>query len=1131
MHSAPLQWLASWFTSPVLFGGLLLAVMPTHSPAQQSRGQNANAATPQAWTLNEALQQLQYSPHDAYLQYIVLQLAEGSPQADMAVNTVRQLQGRLRRRQRRPEVEAFGLFSGALAIQESLQLERLSGGEAALPFAGGDDTVSIAELQGPTIQSHPWREMLGQRRPDVSRLSQSVPEDFFFVEARTLTKLLELADLGDLWGRHLSTQAVGQARTQLAIPRVLDQLAVQRDDVLRAFYDSIVGRIAVTGSDLFLREGSDVTLLFDVKQSVAFRARMELFLTQAQSTHPEATRSTGTHLDVDYVHLTTPDRTVHVYSAYPREDLHVRSNSLVALRRVIETIRGRDAQDRAVASLGDSDEFHYMRTLMPLGDESEDVLVYLSDPFIRRLVGPQLKLTELRRMYCYNHLRMIGHAGLLHQTQQGRAARSLTELVQSGCAPNDFLNGGLHCPEGGTYGLQSDGLGGVCSHHGHAALLKPCCEIPVDAVSDREAQAYRQFLSQYNSFWRRFFDPIAIRIQLAPDQYRVETIILPLIDNSIYTALARTLGGQPQPLETTRVPERNIFTAAIQLDKAALAQQFGLREFLTPQQRDASRDTAAAAATQSVQNLRRIAVAMFNYHDTFQSFPPARSRRGRPVNAQLSWRVHLLPYLGEQEQALYHEFRLDEPWDSPHNRKLVDRIPDSYRPDDTQLAAVGKTRFVLPTGEKTITPKIGQSVRIAQVTDGLSNTVLIVEADREHAVVWTQPADLNVDLQKPLDGIAFGPQDAMLAAMADGRIVRIRRAAAEQKLADLLTRSGGETTSLETADQIAVRVPSQRRRSPFPEEFDRQQAARFLLDGIGDRITMHLYDSDPLLSVSLPRLLGELMRDLSLGGIDDDFVVIGALLASITAPTYVELPVKDADIVDGFLERLETLVAQKSREPGSGGFLDVRQDFYRWTLREDIPAWSFVVTLGPIKARIYWARIGDTLCISSKRYVFDDLLDAKPLVLTARERETTSGHAMLRLRPQHWDAVLSSFQLGWSEGHRQACHDGLGALGNLSRAATAVNGRSDPDSLARLAERVYDAHFYCPEGGRFEIGDEGKHVQCSVHGSGAAPRQPTHLGGQSAFAQLLEELGPVTLTLAFLEDGLRAVVTIERQSR
>ncbi len=63
-----------------------------------------------------------------------------------------------------------------------------------------------------------------------------------------------------------------------------------------------------------------------------------------------------------------------------------------------------------------------------------------------------------------------------------------------------------------------------------------------DAPGPRQ---YQDFVARYSQYWRRFFDPIAIRVQVTPEQYRVETIILPLIDNSLYGSGARSWAASP----------------------------------------------------------------------------------------------------------------------------------------------------------------------------------------------------------------------------------------------------------------------------------------------------------------------------------------------------------------------------------------------------------------------------------------------------------------------------------------------------------------------------------------------------------------------------------------------------------
>ncbi len=602
-----------------------------------SRGgaQNREPLTRQAWTLDEAVAALALQPRDAYLQYVVLQLARRAGRFDEIETRVRSFlpSDAAARAERRRDVALFSLFTGALAVQESLQLDAmrsvtprrtpaptsfngnanstLTNGNMSVPparrrttrrrgqtraprvgnananvasipvFEGNEPApqprtqgpVQVSALAGPDIKSHPWEKMLAGRKPEISPLARAVPDDFYFAEFRALTKLLDAFEAGDLWGSHLYNQAFRDTATLDVGERLKRQLAVETDPRTRPFYDLVVEEVAVAGSDPFVREGSDVTLLFRVKQPLLFRGRMDDFIEAAAKARPDARRETGEYLGVQYTQLQTPERDVSVVSAYPEEGLHVRSNSLAAFKRIIEAVKGKDSNGRAVRRLGDTQEFAYIRTLMPRNDAREDGFVYLSDPFVRRLMGPVVKLTERRRLLCYNHLRMIGHAALLFRTERGRAPQSRESLRDSGAAPGLFGEGELSCPDGGHYSLSADATAGVCSHHGHALRLTPNIEAPVAEVSGEEADEYKAFVAEYNQYWRTFFDPIAFRLKVTPEELRVETIILPLIDNTAYTALTRSLGGRPEPLDGLPVPRRNIFSAGLRLNKEALLKE------------------------------------------------------------------------------------------------------------------------------------------------------------------------------------------------------------------------------------------------------------------------------------------------------------------------------------------------------------------------------------------------------------------------------------------------------------------------------------------------------------------------------------------------------------------------------
>lgn len=1117
------------------------AAIPQFAWAADPAPGKANAA----FTLDEALQQLRLYPKDAYLQYVALQLARRE-------NRVEEIAGQIRGNDgngaagRRDDVDLFSIFTGALAVQESLQLDTMRGdargrqrqmrGQFQPPGAAAGqqeldaaqekrrrEIVEVASLTGPTIKSHPWEEMLGTRKPDVGSLARKVPEDCFFAEFGSLTKLLDVLDSGDLWSKHVLHQTSGSARSQQVAERLKRQLAVETNPLLRQFYDLVVEEVALTGSDLFFNEGSDLTMLFRFKQPLVFKTRMDGFLQAAEKADAGVRRSKGKSGGIDYVHLTNADRTVHVYSAYPEANLHVRSNSLPAFERALAAIQGKSADGRAVRRLGDTAEFAFIRTLMPRGAKEEDGFLYLSDAFIRKLVGPSSKLTERRRVLCYNHLRMIGHASLMHRSEFGRVPDSLEALDKSQCSPGLFGTGELACPDGGKYTLSADGTSGVCSHHGHCRDLVPCIEHPVAQVTGEEADEYNAFLTQYNQYWRTFFDPIGVRIKASPEQYRLETIVLPLIDNTIYSGLAMALGGQPEPLDALPVPERNILSINFRFDKEGLATRAGLK-LPEPDSKEEKEAGNNLARGKSVNNLRQFGLALHNYHSAYNSLPAQASygKNGKPL---LSWRVMVLPFL--DQSALYEQFHLDEPWDSDHNKKLIDRIPQIFQSLGPKANKAGKTTYLAPVGKNLMFTGDRQGIGFRDVTDGLSNTILIVQADEAHAVPWTSPRDLTIDLKKPAAGLVDYTGRGSPVLFGDGSVASVRKGIPEMTLAGFFTRNDNTTVFPSPPD--VVREQNEQNNFFWIPGISRGMADQFdvpslILKGIGNQVGMHVYDAPPTFDFNLPAFLGESLGSFNGRGMmgSGEMLPISFLIASLNAPVYVSVAVQDASIVDEFLNRLDKLLAAQAREPVSPGWFRVEPDFYRMNNANASDIRCASLGIGPLKFRIFWARIGNALYIASKQFILDDLAAANAAKTTG-----PTGHAMFRIRSRNWNQVLPDFRLGWAENNRHACLDNLGPLSSVARAL--AGGDQSGDKICHCADHLHGAHFFCPEGGHYEVMPGGRVMTCSVHGSALAPRQNSAPAQDQSLGKLLGSFAGLEATLTFLEDGLHAVVTIDRK--
>ena len=195
----------------------------------------------------------------------------------------------------------------------------------------------------------------------------------------------------------------------------------------------------------------------------------------------------------------------------------------------------------------------------------------------------------------------------------------------------------------------------------------------------------------------------------------------------------------------------------------------------------------AAARTSSANNLKQIGLAMHNHHLVHHELPGNTSDRNE--KPMLSWRVKLLPFIGEK--ALYHRFHQDEPWDSEHNIKLMKLMPDVYR-HPALVTEPGMTVYQRPRGAKLImNSDHGRHFR--EILDGLSNTVMVLETRSDVAVAWTQPKDVSVNLDTPKTNLFDAKRLGFNALMGDGAVIFLKKDLNNMTLKSILTAQGGET--------------------------------------------------------------------------------------------------------------------------------------------------------------------------------------------------------------------------------------------------------------------------------------------------------------------------------------------------
>jgi hypothetical protein len=187
-------------------------------------------------------------------------------------------------------------------------------------------------------------------------------------------------------------------------------------------------------------------------------------------------------------------------------------------------------------------------------------------------------------------------------------------------------------------------------------------------------------------------------------------------------------------------------------------------------------------------DLKQLALGTISYADTWRGNMPPAAIYDKDGKALLSWRVAILPYIDQQD--LYKQFHLDEPWDSDNNKKLLERMPETFAPKDSEAFKKHETHFQAFVGKESVFEKGVPIHYPASITDGTSNTIMFVEA--KQSVPWTKPEDVPFDEGKLLPKLGGLSKGGFFAAFCDGSVRFLPATLKEETLHALVTRSGGE---------------------------------------------------------------------------------------------------------------------------------------------------------------------------------------------------------------------------------------------------------------------------------------------------------------------------------------------------
>jgi hypothetical protein len=461
---------------------------------------------------------LEYGARDEFVNFAQLQLAQRAPAT--AVPT--------RNTNRSELYDLMSIYTGMTSINEALQADRILNPAAAAEKAD----IPLEGLSGVPLPAHPWPEMIKELgvKPVVEPMASYIPADMAYVHFSDLRDFVKLARDFDDWITPATQMLETRPGTSHFIERYEKMLVIERTGLAEALGHVVADGVALTTSDPYLREGSDLSLVFKVKSRPALIAALNQFEANARKVHPDLEEAFWKDGTTIVRRLFTPDGEIE-QNRVEFGDVLIISNSRGAIRAFL------DAQKPGGRKLADEGDFQYLRAKYPF-DSKESGFVFLSDVFVARAVSPEIKILESRRVVAKAELAMPQYATLLYGYMEGKRATAIKDVVAAGY----LQQANLKHSDGQSIQFSADE--GALSAWGRTTFLTPIRDLSLKTVTATEKTSYERFSATYQSYWKAFIDPIGIRINKDEDGkgWNFDGRILPLIDNSDYDEFIEMVG-------------------------------------------------------------------------------------------------------------------------------------------------------------------------------------------------------------------------------------------------------------------------------------------------------------------------------------------------------------------------------------------------------------------------------------------------------------------------------------------------------------------------------------------------------------------------------------------------------------
>ena len=434
--------------------------------------------------------------------------------------------------------EAYEIFSGGRALAENLRLDRIWQSNI-----GTERIVDIDKIAGIEIEAYDWDARLEGLEPELDPLAAWIPEDQHALFFPSFAGLVAVLDEGDRLGTPLLRFMDPRPEDARTRERYERQLCLELDQVGRLLGPAVIRSVVMTGSDPYLRTGTDVALIFECSQPELLYAAVVEKQKQVADVEgrPMRTETDDKAMLEDFGWEAESGDTLSAILRHHREPSSLvvqRGKFVIVANSVTQVKRILAARSGSIPVLSDSPEYRFFRDRYKRGSDDESAFLMLTDATIRRWCGPKWRIGSARR---------IRAAALLSEYQ----ARMIDERVEG--AEARFLDDVGEAAGLGSLTIFQGNL--VSSIYGSLSFLTPILELDIEQVTREEQTAYNRFRDSYQRDWRTFFDPIAVRFQMAPDRLGLDVSVMPLVEQSDYDmwinlagdAAIRPDSGDPHP--------------------------------------------------------------------------------------------------------------------------------------------------------------------------------------------------------------------------------------------------------------------------------------------------------------------------------------------------------------------------------------------------------------------------------------------------------------------------------------------------------------------------------------------------------------------------------------------------------